>query len=199
MLYLLLVIGYGISMLKRLADAFPESIAPLTYQYRMNAEICQLSSDAVYDGKLKCANAQVGSQLLELTNFPGFLPRPSSTLDIPWLSDVLDPTRSVVFMDTDKLKSDALTDKEDTRQDSHLGSTLMDALEEKIGRRHDGKIVNRTEATLVRFLINGLVSVGLNANEIGVICPFRAQVRRPNHLSVSKHCDRIYRTSNDIP
>ena len=36
--------GYGISMLMHLAEGFPESVAKLTMQYRMNEEICHLSN-----------------------------------------------------------------------------------------------------------------------------------------------------------
>lgn len=36
--------GFGTSMLKRLADAFPDAVAKLTIQYRMNESICQLSN-----------------------------------------------------------------------------------------------------------------------------------------------------------
>ena len=36
--------GFGTSMLKRLADAFPDAIAKLTMQYRMNESICHLSN-----------------------------------------------------------------------------------------------------------------------------------------------------------
>ncbi len=38
------VTGFGTSMLKRLADAFPGAIAKLTMQYRMNESICHLSN-----------------------------------------------------------------------------------------------------------------------------------------------------------
>lgn len=39
-----IVTGFGVSMLKRLADAFPGAIAKLTTQYRMNESICHLSN-----------------------------------------------------------------------------------------------------------------------------------------------------------
>ena len=36
--------GYGVSMLSHLAEGFPDSVAKLTLQYRMNEEICRLSN-----------------------------------------------------------------------------------------------------------------------------------------------------------
>ena len=180
--------GYGISMLKRLADAFPSSISPLTYQYRMNGEICQLSSDAVYDGRLKCASEDVALKLLELHDFPKSLPHLVSTTSIPWLTEVIDPARGVVFMDTDKLKSGTVTYKREVATRSGTGSMAeqIDALESRMGKRYDGKIVNQTEATLVRYIIKALMAVGLQAGDIGVVCPFRAQVSRKELSTRSK-------------
>jgi hypothetical protein len=37
-------IGYGVSMLKHLAEGFPDAVAKLTMQYRMNEDICHLSN-----------------------------------------------------------------------------------------------------------------------------------------------------------
>jgi len=49
----LVMAGYGVSLLKYLAEAQPDSVAKLSYQYRMNSEIWQLSNDIIYAGLLK--------------------------------------------------------------------------------------------------------------------------------------------------
>jgi superfamily I DNA and/or RNA helicase len=165
-------------MLKRLAEKYPTSIAPLTYQYRMNAAICQLSSEAVYSGSLKCANDQVSSRIVSLPHYPKGLQPPISKEVVAWLPEVINPRRSVLFLDTDKIKSDRPSSHESPPLMKQIDPArpAMDALEEKIGGKYDGKIVNRTEADLVRQILKGLISVGLDPSEIGVICPFRAQV-----------------------
>ena len=142
--------GYGISMLKLLADAHPTKVAQLCYQYRMNAEICQFSNDLVYNGALKCGNDAIRDQMLDLQGFP-------ENIAHEWLRKILDPTSPVVFVNTDPSTGQAFTSLE------HIQA---------------GKIVNDTEAKLVTTLISSLLACGVRADSIGVICPFRAQVSR---------------------
>lgn len=89
--------GLDVSLFKRLSDAHPEGVAWLTEQYRMNGDIMELSNEMVYGGKLKVGNEGVGKRVLDL-------PRPEA-LDRyeGWVGEVLDPGRSVVFVDTDRL------------------------------------------------------------------------------------------------
>jgi len=149
--------GYGISILKKLADQHPHAIAPLTMQYRMNEEICKISSESIYGGQMQCGNERVRSQLLELPGFPSSLPTPSSNRCFAWLHSVVNPKRSVVFVDTDKIK-----EKQQTM-----------ALEGKLG----GSTVNGTEAELVRHVLKAMEACGHDLSEIGVISPFRAQIK----------------------
>lgn len=53
--------GYNVSLLKRLAEKVPESIAQLTLQYRMHEHIVMLCNAIAYGGDLKCGNEQVRS------------------------------------------------------------------------------------------------------------------------------------------
>jgi len=151
--------GFGVSMLKRIADSHPESIAPLTYQYRMHEEICQLSNDLVYGGQLKCANDQIRRRRLDLASFPENIPSQTSS---QWLRSAVDPAWPVVFLNTDEINQNAK-------------SKLY--LERTSGRTKGGSIVNDTEASLVRIVVTTLLSCGLDPPLIGVVCPFRAQVR----------------------
>jgi DNA replication ATP-dependent helicase Dna2 len=166
--------GFGISLLSRLTEKHPASVAPLTYQYRMNADICRLSSLAVYDGKLKCGTREVSTQILKLPNFPVGLPAKASQKCYGWLNSVIDPKRPAIFVDTDNIRREP-------RPMSQLGKNGdcdgIEALETKVGGKIGGNVVNPTEATLVRYLAMGLVRSGLNPASIGVISPFRAQVR----------------------
>lgn len=148
-------------MLKRLAEAHPESMVQLTYQYRMHEDICQLSNDLVYGGRLKCANEEVRRQQLQLPVLQQNLPQPE------WLTIATDPTRPVVFLNTDSIHAT-----------SSEGKVIPEvALERTSGRGKGGSIVNDVEANLVRLVVQNLISRGLPPSSIGVVCPFRAQVR----------------------
>ena len=159
--------GYGISMLSRLAEQHPSAIAPLTMQYRMTEEICSVSSEAFYDGKMKCGNDNVKNQRLILPGFPSGQDF-SSGGSTPWLRSVIDPQKPVVFVDTDQIKTRA---RLETKQDD------FEPLEGKVGGRTGGSIVNATESVLVSSILDGLIQGGVDAAEVGVISPFRAQIK----------------------
>jgi DNA replication ATP-dependent helicase Dna2 len=153
-------------MLKRLAEKHPDSVARLTYQYRMHEDICQLSNDIVYKGKLKCANDSIAKRQLKLIGFPEHLPSTVSPNAIAWLNQVIDPRAAVVFLDTDKIQVESCSAPTD----------LIQPLERSSGRLRGGSIVNDTEASIVRITVGGLLACGVDASSIGVICPFRAQL-----------------------
>ena len=159
--------GYGVSMLKRLAERQPESIAKLTLQYRMHENICNLCNEIVYGGELKCANETVRTGTLILSRYPKALPVPiqqeSSTNEVGWLQRVLNPDMPAVFVDTDAIGC------------SSTGA--FQGLERSSGRRQGGTIVNDTEVSLVRSIVRSLLKCGLNSASIGVICPYRSQLR----------------------
>jgi DNA replication ATP-dependent helicase Dna2 len=155
--------GFGESLLKWLADSHPDSIAQLTFQYRMHEEICKLSNDLVYSGTLKCANDTVRSQQLTLPNFG------NKATQSEWLRRAVDPSIPVVFLDTDGVHSTS------TPTDKVIVPEV--ALERTSARGEGGSIVNDTEAKLVSVVVDTLASAGLSPSSIGVVCPFRAQVR----------------------
>jgi DNA replication ATP-dependent helicase Dna2 len=152
-------------MLMALAEKYPESVAQLTIQYRMHQNICELSNIIAYEGKLKCANQAIALQTLDFK---------SSSLSVletskQWLRQTLDPSRAVIFMDTDKSVGN-----------DDNGMESFQAFEHTIDRRDGGSIVNTTEAQLVRLVVDSLLDCGLDASSIGVISPFRAQLRLLN-------------------
>lgn len=158
-------------MLMRLASAHSESVVALTYQYRMNEEICKLSSYLIYGGRLKCGNEEVRNRKLDLPGFPEALPPTVSQNKglWPWLKMTVSPDNPVIFVDTDNMRKSS--------NDGRKEETSMEALEEKRGGRAGGQVTNSIEATLVRYIIKGLISTGASPKQIGVIAPFRAQVR----------------------
>jgi len=160
--------GYGTSVLKRLADEHPHAIALLTMQYRMNKAICQISSESMYGGLLKCGDEKTKLQLLKLPGYPSLLPKPCSQSCSSWLHSVVDPQRPVIFVDTDNICNP---------RDSTTKDEKFEFLEGKIGGKGGGSIVNRTEAILVRYILKALHLCGHELSNIGVISPFRAQIR----------------------
>jgi len=162
-------------MLKRLADKHPWSVAQLTLQYRMHGSICQLSNDIVYGGKLRCANKDVETRLLDLPCYPSAIFSHVVGLDPTscWVIRAIDPSKPVVFLDTDSIQR-----KNTPRKPTSSGNpdTFTPGLERTTGKNGRGNIVNDTEAVLTRQVIHALMECGLESDKIGVICPFRSQV-----------------------
>ncbi|EGF98352.1 uncharacterized protein MELLADRAFT_113623 [Melampsora larici-populina 98AG31] len=75
---------------------------------------------------------------------------------ICWLKDILSDERKVVFVDTDKIDA----------QESITGSLVQ----------------NKVEAQLVVQIVNALLRGGVPASEIGVITPYRQQIKLLNYL-----------------
>lgn len=149
-------------MLKRLAETHPDAVAQLTLQYRMHGDICQLSNEIVYKGKLKCANEKVRWSKLDLPFYP-------SGVEVGWLLNVLDPNRPVVFIDTDAVRPSS--------SQTHMTSNeSFQGLERTRGRKEGGNIVNDTECAIVKTIVKGFMKSGLDLKSIGVICPYRSQV-----------------------
>ena len=146
--------GFGVSLLKRLADAHPKHVVQLTYQYRMAQDICTLTNDIAYEGKLKCATEAIRRRRLDIPNFPG-----NTSPSV--YTRAIDPSKTVVFLDTDQCKP---------------GSKELLPLE-TTGGRDGGGLVNKTEATIVERIVEVLISFNVSPRSIGIICPFNAQLK----------------------
>ncbi|GAA5861587.1 hypothetical protein JCM8547_008083 [Rhodosporidiobolus lusitaniae] len=140
--------GLDISLFKRLSDAHLSAVVNLTEQYRMNEDIMLLSNTLVYEGKLKAGSAEVGRRRLELPKRGGV-----ERLE-EWQREVVDPSRTVLFVDTDALPAREL--------------------------RFGSLIENELEAVLVKQSISALTSFGVSPHDIGVITPYRQQIKRLN-------------------
>lgn len=87
--------GLDKSLFAILAEAHPESVSRLEYQYRMNKEIMQVANTMVYDGKLKCGSHLIATRSLSLPRLAAGLRslhenQPCPTTEC-WLRQVLDP------------------------------------------------------------------------------------------------------------
>lgn len=129
----------------------------LHLQYRMNSEIMALSNELMYEGCLKCGTVEVSAQTIKLINID------SLKKMLPfWLHDIMseDLEKSVVFANTVKVPG-----------------------RECYNSR--GEVMNEIEAHLVAMIVHALFLAGVSAFEIGVIAPYRNQVKLVQKTLVS--------------
>ncbi|XVE99925.1 hypothetical protein REPUB_Repub03eG0242300 [Reevesia pubescens] len=147
--------GMGISLFCRLSEAHPQAISPLQSQYRMCQSIMELSNALIYGDRLRCGSPEVANAKLKF-------PRPNSCSS--WLKAVLDPNKTVIFVNTD----------------------MLPAFEAR-----DHKTVNNPmEACIIAEITDGLVSNGIEVKDIGIITPYNSQanlIRQACIASVETH------------
>ncbi|GAA5914570.1 hypothetical protein JCM5296_006275 [Sporobolomyces johnsonii] len=137
--------GLDVSLFKRLSDAHPSAVVNLTHQYRMNEDIMLLSNKLVYSDQLKVGDELVAKRELRLPRSEGMEGMEQ------WLKEVLDPSRKVLFVDTDQIS----------------------ALERKCG----SLIGNELEARLVQKTVEALSTCGVPQHDLGVITLYRQQIK----------------------
>jgi DNA replication ATP-dependent helicase Dna2 len=158
--------GLDISLFKMLCEAHPQAVVSLEHQYRMCADVMLLSNKFIYSGRLKCGTASVASRKLALPNPSGLNSYHHKSHDSRssalhscagpdsascWLSRTLSPDSPVVFVNTDLISSN---------------------LESQSGSR----ITNALESRLVTQMTLSLLSLGVPADEIGIIAFYRSQL-----------------------
>jgi DNA replication ATP-dependent helicase Dna2 len=158
--------GLDISLFKLLCEAHPQAVVSLEHQYRMCADVMLLSNTFIYSGRLKCGTPSVASRKLALpkpTGLSSYHHKSHSSRSTAqqtcaspesstcWLSRSLSPDSPVVFINTD---------------------LISQSLEAQSGSR----ITNALEARLVTHLTLSLLSLGISANEIGIIAFYRSQL-----------------------
>ncbi|XP_037778324.1 DNA replication ATP-dependent helicase/nuclease DNA2-like [Penaeus monodon] len=123
----------------------------LTDQYRMNGPIMKIPNGLMYDGQLKCANEELAVATVRLPHYEDCVA--SQTIST-WITRTLDPSleHAVVFLDTCGMAKES--------QDK------------------GNLIINTRETSVVVDLLQALIKVGLSGEEVGVITPYRAQVKQ---------------------
>lgn len=138
--------GMGTSLFCRLSEAHPQAISALQSQYRMCSAIMELSNALIYGNRLRCGSLDIKNAKLKYT---------SPVLVSPWLQEVLNPERQVIFINTD----------------------MLPALEVK-----DCKTVNNPiEAHIVSEVTDKLVCRGIQGEDIGIITPYNSQADLIRH------------------
>ncbi|KAJ1870832.1 DNA replication endonuclease-helicase Dna2 [Coemansia sp. RSA 990] len=155
--------GLGMSLFKRLCDAHPLSVVRLEFQYRMNADIQRLANSIIYDGHLRCSSLQVADRRIQykrpLNEAVRLLAQNYHTPLKPagnfaWAVKALDPLHGAVFIDTDDIPA---------RECRLEGSESAQ---------------NDTEVRLIKSLTSLLQQCGVEGRNVGILSPFRAQLRQ---------------------
>ncbi|XP_068443578.1 DNA replication ATP-dependent helicase/nuclease DNA2 isoform X2 [Clinocottus analis] len=149
-------LGMDESLFKRL-ELHSEAVVHLNVQYRMNRQIMSLSNSLMYEGRLECGSERTATALLTLP----FLLSVQSELssyskahpqhDLAWIHATLLPSSPVCFLDC----------------------SMVPALESV----EKGGVSNHTEAALIHRLLSLLLKAGCKASDIGVIAPYRQQLK----------------------
>ncbi|XP_040588189.1 DNA replication ATP-dependent helicase/nuclease DNA2 [Mesocricetus auratus] len=154
-------LGMSESLFKRL-EQNKNAVVQLTVQYRMNSKIMSLSNKLTYEGKLECGSDRVANAVIALPNFKDVklsLEFSANYSDNPWLAGVFEPDNPVCFLNTDKVPAPEQTE--------------------------NGGVSNITEARLVVFLTSVFIKAGCSPSNIGIIAPYRQQLRIINDLLAS--------------
>jgi hypothetical protein len=195
--------GYGVSLLRRLAEAHPSACATLRIQYRMNAEIQSIANTLVYGGQLQCATEAVATQRYRLPGAAagaplfGHPPYAVSTSEgaagaasvtaklhsPPWLQRALDLATTVLFIDTDALLESFLSAREErprghsegAGRPAECGACACAAAAAASGCDAEGSVCNLVEARAVTAIATAVLFHGGCGRDMGVIAPFNAQ------------------------
>ncbi|XP_042552487.1 DNA replication ATP-dependent helicase/nuclease DNA2 [Dipodomys spectabilis] len=151
-------LGMSESLFKRL-EKNKDAVVQLTVQYRMNSKIMSLSNKLTYEGKLECGSDKVANAVISLPNFKDVkleLEFYADYSDSPWLVGVFEPNNPVCFLNTDKVPAPEQVEK--------------------------SGVSNLTEAQIIVFLTSIFIKAGCHPSDIGIIAPYRQQLKIINDL-----------------
>ncbi|XP_048060691.1 DNA replication ATP-dependent helicase/nuclease DNA2 isoform X2 [Megalobrama amblycephala] len=152
-------LGMDESLFKRL-EHHSDAVVQLNVQYRMNSAIMSLSNALMYEGRLECGSERTASAVLQLPSRA----QVEKELDLyvcqplysAWVQAALEPNSPVCFLDTSEVPAPETVEK--------------------------SGISNHTEAILVQTLVALLLKAGCRASDIGVIAPYRQQLKAISSL-----------------
>ncbi|TRY90563.1 hypothetical protein DNTS_002676 [Danionella cerebrum] len=152
-------LGMDESLFKRL-EHHSEAVVQLNVQYRMNSAIMSLSNALMYDGRLECGSEKTASAVIQLLSQAQLAKELELVVCQPqysaWILAALDPNTAVCFLDTSEVPAPEVVEK--------------------------SGISNQTEAILVQALVTLLLKAGCRASDIGVIAPYRQQLKAISSL-----------------
>ncbi|XP_072484885.1 DNA replication ATP-dependent helicase/nuclease DNA2 isoform X1 [Notamacropus eugenii] len=146
-------LGMSESLFKRLEQK-QNAVVQLTVQYRMNSAVMSLSNKLVYEGKLECGSDKVANATVSLPRLKEVmldLQAHRSCSETSWLKGAFEPNNPVCFLNTEKVPAPEQAEK--------------------------GGVSNITEAKFIVFLASVFIKAGCNPADIGVIAPYRQQLK----------------------
>eukprot|EP01135_Chromosphaera_perkinsii_P003490 Nk52_evm16s245 gene=Nk52_evmTU16s245 len=146
--------GMQESLFKRLCEAHPKATVSLEYQYRMNENIMALSNKLIYNQRLKCGTEEIAEGRLTLPlTYPilSYISKTFNEFKDMWLYHVLYGHHGALMLNT----------------------RGVPAFESRVG----DFVQNRIEASLTVQICLALMLSGISPNDIGVITPYRSQVK----------------------
>lgn len=169
-----------ISLFKRLGETHPEAVVCLATQYRMNDQVVELCNSLIYEHRLSCGNEQVARARLKLISSPS-----SDTFDVfSWRSRAIDPSKSVIFLNTDRVNCRGVGANSgiDCNESTYLDTDTIPPVPmlKRLQSSSGGSRIdtsNEVEASVVYSLLKQLERCGVELSDVGVISPYRAQVR----------------------
>ncbi|XP_021799697.1 DNA replication ATP-dependent helicase/nuclease DNA2 isoform X5 [Papio anubis] len=172
-------LGMSESLFKRLEQS-KNAVVQLTVQYRMNSKIMSLSNKLTYEGKLECGSDKVANAVINLPHFKDVkldLEFYADYSDNPWLMGVFEPNNPVCFLNTDKRSLRIFIFA--TWIFSFLPSGFQVPAPEQVEK---GGVSNITEAKVIVFLTSIFIKAGCSPSDIGIIAPYRQQLKIINDL-----------------
>ncbi|XP_072321554.1 DNA replication ATP-dependent helicase/nuclease DNA2 [Eucyclogobius newberryi] len=157
-------LGMDESLFKRL-ERNSEAVVQLNVQYRMNRQIMSLSNSLMYEGRLECGSERIACArvtlpfLFSVQSELSAHSRSHSQHDLTWIRDALLPDNTVCFLDC----------------------SMVPAFESV----EQGGVSNKTEAEVVHLLVSLLIKAGCKPSDIGVIAPYRQQLKSISGLLYS--------------
>uniref|UniRef100_F6S4L6 DNA replication ATP-dependent helicase/nuclease n=2 Tax=Monodelphis domestica TaxID=13616 RepID=F6S4L6_MONDO len=151
-------LGMSESLFKRLEQK-QNAVVQLTVQYRMNSTIMSLSNKLVYEGKLECGSDRVANAIVSLPFLKNVMLDLQARTDhsqTSWLKEAFEPNNPVCFLNTEKIPAPEQAEK--------------------------GGVSNIIEAKLIVFLASVFIKAGCNPLDIGIIAPYRQQLKIITHL-----------------
>lgn len=195
-------LGMDVSLLARLGRKQPDAVVSLRHQFRMHKDIMALANHLTYSGELRCGSEAIANRRLnyrkDIWPHAAALRHTCGASPDQWLVDVLDPGKAVLFLDTDGIGdggaqerrtgaalvriSSSSASPSPCSPTSSSGAQQNQLCSQGLStqgnqRRHLGKLENEAEAKLVRALVHGFVSCGIAPKRIGVISPYRSQLK----------------------
>uniref|UniRef100_A0A8C8R5G7 DNA replication ATP-dependent helicase/nuclease DNA2 n=1 Tax=Pelusios castaneus TaxID=367368 RepID=A0A8C8R5G7_9SAUR len=143
-----------------------QQLPPLVHNTEAS-KIMSLSNKLVYEGKLECGSEKVSKATVILPNLKNLKLELELFADSSetWLKETLEPNNPVCFLNTAKVPAPEQAER--------------------------GGVSNMTEARLVLFLTSFFIKAGCKASDIGIIAPYRHQLKIITDLMTSSYISTV--------